>query len=257
MGLHLFQEFHLLPRFLVHLGGAGDLGDPALQHLQVSKDKLQIDGLNVAERVDAAVDVDHVFILEAAHDVHDRIDLADVGQELVAQALALRRALDEAGNIHKLDHGRRDLFGVIHLPQQADPLIRNGDDAHVGVDRAEGIVGRFRARFCQRVEQCTFTYIRKSDDTQFHIWLHPFYHVEALLRCFLPVRSVSCRLRTLPDPVYLLPLSSGRKYLVQAGEAPSTKKEPDRAPYIIAHPGSFLNLFPWIQFYIFSQCWLM
>ena len=38
-------------------------------------------------------DVDDVLVLEAAHDLDDRVDLADVLEELVAEALALRRAL--------------------------------------------------------------------------------------------------------------------------------------------------------------------
>ena len=35
----------------------------------------------------------NVGILEAAHDLHDRVDFADVRQELVAEAFALARAL--------------------------------------------------------------------------------------------------------------------------------------------------------------------
>ena len=37
-------------------------------------------------------DVHDVVVVEAAHDVRDRVGLADVGEELVAEALALRRA---------------------------------------------------------------------------------------------------------------------------------------------------------------------
>ena len=43
-----------------------------------------------------ALDVDDVRVLEAAHDVDDGVDLADVGQKLVAQPLALGGARDEA-----------------------------------------------------------------------------------------------------------------------------------------------------------------
>ena len=59
------------------------------------------------DRVDLAGDVDDVVVLEAAHHVGDRVDLADVGEELVAEALALRRAGDEAGDVDELDRGRR------------------------------------------------------------------------------------------------------------------------------------------------------
>ena len=33
--------------------------------------------------------MDDVRVLEAAHDLHDRVDLADVGEELVAEPFAL------------------------------------------------------------------------------------------------------------------------------------------------------------------------
>ncbi len=67
-----------------------------LQGLQVRQDQLGVDGLDVVGRVDAAGDVDHVVVGEGAHHLADRVGLADVGQELVAQALALARALDDA-----------------------------------------------------------------------------------------------------------------------------------------------------------------
>ena len=44
-----------------------------------------------------------VTAFEAAQDVDDGVHLADVGEELVAEALALGRAADEAGNVDELD----------------------------------------------------------------------------------------------------------------------------------------------------------
>jgi hypothetical protein len=51
-----------------------------------------------------------LLVLEAAHHVGDRVGLADVGQELVAQALALRGARDQAGDVDELHRGRQDLL---------------------------------------------------------------------------------------------------------------------------------------------------
>ena len=51
---------------------------------------------DVGDRVDPALDVDDVVVLEAAHHVGDGVDLADVGQELVAEALALGGAAHQA-----------------------------------------------------------------------------------------------------------------------------------------------------------------
>jgi hypothetical protein len=45
-----------------------------------------VDDFDVALRVDAVGNVDHVLVFEAAHHVGDGVGFADVGQELVAQA---------------------------------------------------------------------------------------------------------------------------------------------------------------------------
>ena len=57
-------------------------------------------------------DVMDVRILEAAHHLDDGVDLADVGEELVAEPLALARALHQAGDVHELDGGRDDDVGL-------------------------------------------------------------------------------------------------------------------------------------------------
>ena len=44
-----------------------------------------------------------VVVLEAAHHVRDGVGLADVREELVAEALALRGAGDQAGDVDELD----------------------------------------------------------------------------------------------------------------------------------------------------------
>ena len=64
----------------------------ALGLLEVGVDQLGLDRLDVARRVDAALGVDDVGVVVRADDVQDRVGLADVGQELVAEALALVRA---------------------------------------------------------------------------------------------------------------------------------------------------------------------
>ena len=86
---------------------ARDLLQPLLDGLQVGQHQLGGDDLDVAHRVNVSGDVDDVRVLEAAHDVDERIHLADVAEELVAEALAVGRALDQAGDVHELK-GRRD-----------------------------------------------------------------------------------------------------------------------------------------------------
>ena len=54
----------------------------------------------------------HVLVLEAAHHLDDRVDLADVGQKLVAEPLALARPLDQPGDVDELDRRRDHHVGL-------------------------------------------------------------------------------------------------------------------------------------------------
>src|SRR5215218_2020268 len=76
--------------------GTERAGMPALGLLEVGEDQLGLDRLDVGARRDPPVGVDDVLVGVAAHDVQQRVRLADVGQELVAEPLALMRALDQA-----------------------------------------------------------------------------------------------------------------------------------------------------------------
>ena len=81
-------------------------GEPLLDALEVGQHQLGLDGLGVGERIDPALDVGDVGILEAAQHVGDGVALADVGEELVAEALALAGAAHQAGDIDEGDPRR-------------------------------------------------------------------------------------------------------------------------------------------------------
>ena len=64
--------------------------DAALHGLKVGKHQLEIDRLHIARGVDAAVHVDDVLILKAAHHVHHSVHLTDVGEKFISKALSFR-----------------------------------------------------------------------------------------------------------------------------------------------------------------------
>ena len=64
-----------------------------LHRVEIGEDQFGVDDLDVAHRIDRARDVMNVRVLETAHDLHDGVHLADVGEELVAEAFALRSRL--------------------------------------------------------------------------------------------------------------------------------------------------------------------
>ena len=78
-----------------------------LQRLHVRQDELGRDGFDVPLRIDAALDVHDVRVGERAGDHADRVRLANVGQELVAQALPLGGAAHDSRDVHEA-HGCGD-----------------------------------------------------------------------------------------------------------------------------------------------------
>ena len=79
---------------------------------EIGEDEFGVDDLDVAHGVDRSRDMVDVAALETPHDLNDRIHLADVAQELVSQTLALAGSGDQAGDIHELDRGGQDFFGL-------------------------------------------------------------------------------------------------------------------------------------------------
>lgn len=95
-----------------------------------------------------------------------------MGKELVAQAFALRRALDQPRDIHEMHDGRRNLAAVEHAGQHFEPFVRYGDNALVRFDGAERIVRRFRAGFRNGVEQGALADVRQAHDAHIQICTH-------------------------------------------------------------------------------------
>ena len=89
--------------------------------------------------------------------MYNRIGLADVGEELIAESLALASTFDQSCYVDNLYRGRHRPLRVLHLDQLIETLIRHGDDPNVGFDRAEGEVGRLRLSVRQAVKQSGLT----------------------------------------------------------------------------------------------------
>ena len=97
--------------------------------------------------------------------MHDRVDLADVREELVAEPFALACSAHQPGNVDELDLRSDLLRRAGDLADFVEPLVWNRDPADVGLDRAEGIVGRLRSgSFGQSIEKRRFTDVRQADD---------------------------------------------------------------------------------------------
>src|SRR3546814_18977614 len=78
-----------------------------------------------------------VVVLETAQDVDDRVDLADIAEELVAQSFALRRAAHQSRDIDEGELGRDDLLAARDRGELVEPVVGARDIADVRLDRAE------------------------------------------------------------------------------------------------------------------------
>ena len=142
----------------------GDALDAALGLLEVGEHELRLDRLDVAQRIDAALGVDDALVAVGAHDVHDRVGLADVREEAVAETLALVRAGHEAGDVVEVDRVPDDLRGADGLRDLLQALVADGHDGDVRLDRRERVVGRLGAGFRQRVEERGLARVGHADD---------------------------------------------------------------------------------------------
>ncbi len=158
-GLDLGRDVLLDPRLLL------EPGQDLLDRLEVGEDQLGVDRLDVVLGRDLAVDVDDVLVLEGADDLADRVGLADVREELVAQALALGGAAHDAGDVDEVDGRREDALRGEDLGQLGQARVGDAHDAHVRLDRGERVVGRQHVVLGQGVEQGRLADIGQTDDS--------------------------------------------------------------------------------------------
>ena len=150
---------------LIALGLFLQLRQGALNGAQVSEDELRLDDVNVLVRIDAALNVNDVGIFKVTNNLADSVSVADVCQELIAQALALVCALDQASDIHKLNGCRHDATRIDNLGQLLEPCVGYVNDAYVRVDGSKRIVCGQATLAGQRGEQRGFTNVWQANDT--------------------------------------------------------------------------------------------
>ena len=138
------------------------LTNAVLDGFEVLHNELGVDNLFVPHGVYRAVNVGNVLVVEAAQNVNNRIGIANVGKEFIAQALAPRSAFHQTCNIDNLDGGRYHTLGVVNLGELGKPLVGYGDYAHIGVDGAEREVCRLCLGVRQTVEKGTLAHIGET-----------------------------------------------------------------------------------------------
>ncbi len=140
-------------------------GNAPFQNFQIGKYQLQIDSFDIANRVDRAVHMYNVGVLKATHNMDNRVHLADVRKELIAQAFALACPAYKPRNVYKFNYSGRRLCGIIHFRKLCKPFVRYGNNAHIRVDGAEGIVSGLGLSQRHRIKQGTFAHVGQTHDS--------------------------------------------------------------------------------------------
>lgn len=81
-----------------------------VQAFPYPQNKLVVDGFDVPLRIDGAIYVRDVGIVETAHHMHDCVHFPYVRKELVSKPFALACALDKTCDIHKFKRRGSDFL---------------------------------------------------------------------------------------------------------------------------------------------------
>ena len=158
----------LVFRLDLRVAGAQELlalVESALEEFQVGEHEFGQDQLQVARRIDGAAHMHHVAVLKETHHVRHGVDVADMPEELVAEAFALAGALDESGDVDELQRRRHDARGFFDVGENAEAVVRHGHDARVRFNGAEREIRGGRASVGQSVEKGGFPDVGKTDKT--------------------------------------------------------------------------------------------
>lgn len=213
-GQELLEHEHELEGFLV-AAGAGLLAvavEGLFDGLKVGEGEFGVDDVDVVKRIDLAGDVNDVVVGEATDDVGDGVALADVGEELVAEAFALAGAGDEAGDVDEFDGGRDDAFGMNDFGERLQARIGNFNDADVRFNGAERIVFGSNAGFGKRIEDRRLADVGKAYDATLQT------HGESLLKSKKSCRQNRPENHSILASGIFLRLERGKKIEVVLGE---------------------------------------
>ena len=110
-----------------------------------------------------------VVVDERPQDEHDRVDLADVGEELVAEAFTLAGAFDEPADVDDLDRRVDDVLRLRHRGESVEPLVGHLGDADVRVLGGERVRRGERTAAGECVVQRTLARVGETDQAEtFH-----------------------------------------------------------------------------------------
>lgn len=112
-----------------------------LDELDVLDPKLVRDDLEITYRIDVALYVYNLSIIEASHDLEDSVNGSDVRQESIAETSTSRGASRQTGDVVDCEIGRYARLWVVVLDEPVVSVVRHDHSCLFGVDGRVGKVG--------------------------------------------------------------------------------------------------------------------
>jgi hypothetical protein len=173
------------------------LGDLVLHRFEVGQGELQLEDPKVLERI---VRARYLRVGEGPQEVDDGVHLADVGQEAVAEPLALAGTFDQPADVDELHARRHHVAAGRHGGEGVQAPVEHLGHAHVGVAGREGVGRGQRTAPRERVVERRLARIGEANEPEpFHVFegtgdgsLHPW---SGRSSSGVRVRPAPCRTR--------------------------------------------------------------
>lgn len=164
--LRLLESFDLREQVSVEFRLTLRLGQTLLDRFEIGECEFDLDDAQVLEGVGGSR---NVVVDEGTKHEHDGVDLTDVGEEFVAEAFTLARALDESSDVDHLHRGVHHVLAGRHGGQAVEPIVGHLGHADVGVLGREGVGGGQSAATGESVVQRALPGVGKADESEsFH-----------------------------------------------------------------------------------------
>ena len=143
--LHDGHQF--LRIFVTRFGFFALADDGFLYRSQIGQSQFCAYGFDVSNWVYFTRHMHDVVVVKATHHVHDGIGFTNIGQELVAQALAFAGASHQACDVHKFHNRGLDFLWVHNFGQLVHARIGYFNNAHIRFNGTKRVVCRFNTGF--------------------------------------------------------------------------------------------------------------
>ena len=125
----------------------------------------------------------YVVVIKASYNMYNSVNLADMRQKLITEALTLGGTFYKTRYIDKFDYRGSYFFRRIHFGKLVKPVIGHSHNAYVRLNSAERIVCNLGACIGYSIKKRTLAYVRQTYDTKFHYEFTSFiYKIPILLR---------------------------------------------------------------------------